>query len=236
MKKTLLALLLCFTAHSCFAVIIESDKLTTILDYIKPGKKNLVIFDLDNTLIIAPTDVGSDQWFTHELVQSKKSIEEVLPVYLKLQEKISLELTECDAPEILSKLIEKNVTVIGLTARSPELEPRTISELNRLGLRFSHILSHDDVVDRKFHYHSGVVFVGSRDKGEVLKDVLKDAQLQFDEAVMADDKRKYLDSVEKTLEDAGIEFTGIRYSGMDERVKNFNPIHAERERKQLLGE
>jgi FMN phosphatase YigB (HAD superfamily) len=235
MKKLSLILLLSIIHTLCLPVIIESNKLATILEHIQPGKKTVVIFDLDNTVFTAPGDAGSDQWFTHELVQSKKPIEEVLPIYFKLQEKLSLELTEKDTPELISNLLEENVIVIGLTARSPELEPRTISELTRLGIGFSTILSHD-IENPKFHYHSGVVFVGSRDKGEVFKEVLEESDLHPKNVIMADDKEKYLTSVEKVVTNLGAEFTGIRYSGMDERVKNFDPVRAEQEKKQLLGE
>jgi hypothetical protein len=233
MKKLSLGLLFCIT-HYCFPVIVESNKLATILEYIKPEIMNIVILDLDNTSFTAPGDAGSDQWFTNELVSGKK-IEDVLPTYIQLQNKLSLELTEADTPELISNLLEENVIVIGLTARSPELEPRTISELTRLGIGFSTILSHD-IENPKFHYHSGVVFVGSRDKGEVFKEVLEESGLHPKNVIMADDKEKYLTSVEKVVTKLGAEFTGIRYSGMDERVKNFDPVRAEQEKKQLLGE
>jgi len=72
MKKHLILFLSVFFSTLNYALIIESDKLSAVLDYITEPE-TLVIFDLDNTLVRPEKELGSDEWFCH--LVNKKMLE-----------------------------------------------------------------------------------------------------------------------------------------------------------------
>jgi FMN phosphatase YigB (HAD superfamily) len=230
------SLLLFFCVHIQYALIIESDRLATVLDYIDPD--TLVIFDIDNTLAHPTQELGSDQWFCYKVNEKMAegfdyitSVHYVLPKTFYAQFNIPLELTEPYIPELIETLIEAYIPVMALSTRSLFIAERTLEQLENINIFFSmpHV-NPDDLILPLPHpcfYKCGILFSGNNDKGEALICFFNIMNYYPKKVIFIDDKMKYLVSVEKALESVGIEFIGIRYSGCDERVNNFNAYHSE---------
>jgi hypothetical protein len=241
MKKYTLFFILftCFTIHS---KIIENDRLEAVLQYITPG--TLVIFDIDNTLAHPVAELSSDEWFCH-MVNTKMaeghdyitSIYYSLPVTYYAQFNVDLEPTEIIAPSLLADLIACNIPVMALTTRSLFVAERTLEQLEKIDIKFCipHISQEDLVLPMPYpcFYKNSILFGGNNDKGEALKGFFHWMNYYPEKVIFIDDKMKYLVAVEKALESYDIPFIGIRYSGCDERVENFDPSKAEAQWVQL---
>ncbi len=226
---------------SITAIIIEEHDITKILHYIQPNSQadnqsTLVIFDLDNT-IMEPDDIhsrGSNQWF-NAMMQNhqdtghdyKSALNIVLRSYFEMQENIDAKLIQKELLHVLQILNNLKIPTLGLTVRSQCLADRTIEQLTSIDVRLgdcSEYLYSSLKGGSFLCYKSGVIFTEGRDKGDALKFFLKIMGDIFGgpkKIVFVDDQKKHLESVEKACNELKIDFTGIRYARLDEKVKNF---------------
>jgi len=237
MKKIIILFILLFFSNTYYALIIESDHLSTVLDYIEPFN-TLVIFDIDNTLARPTQELGSDEWFCH-VVDSKvaegfdylTSIYYALPVAFYAQFNIPLEPTEPNIPELIEYLVSKGIHVIALSTRSLFIAERTLEQLDNINISFFiPNLNPDDLVlpmQYPCFYKHGILFGGNNDKGQVLNCFFDIMDYHPEKVIFIDDKMKYLIAVEQALQKHCIPFVGIRYSGCDNRVKNFDPTKSD---------
>lgn len=243
MSIRLLPLALLFFSN-IYCLIIESDKLATILDYISSDPNLLVIFDIDNTLARPARELSSDEWFCH-LVNTKMAeghdyitaVYYAIPATYYAQFNVPLTLTEYYAASLIAQLITQQIPVMALSTRSIFVSERTFEQLDAINIHFliPHI-SQDDLVLPMPHpcfYRNSILFGGNNDKGEVLIAFFHWMNYYPTKIIFIDDKLKHVLAVEKAVKQYGIEFIGIRYSGCDEQVKNFNPAHAEMQWHQL---
>lgn len=230
---------------SCFTIqclIIESNTIESILHYISPD--TLVIFDIDNTLARPNKELSSDEWFCHR-VNTKMAeghdyitaIYYAIPATYYAQFNVPLGLTESIAAGLLHDLIARNIPTMALTTRSLFVSERTLKQLEDIDIHFSipHI-SQEDLVLPMPHpcfYKNSILFGGNNDKGEALIAFFHWMNYYPTKVIFIDDKLKYLLAVEKALKHYNIEFIGIRYSGCDDRVHNFDPAQAEMQWQQL---
>lgn len=223
-------------------LIIESNTLECVLDYISPD--TLVIFDIDNTLARPRQELSSDEWFCH-LVNAKMaeghdyitSIYYALPATYYAQFNVSLEPTESNAPILLRDLIARSIPIMALSTRSLFVSERTFKQLEDIDIHFLvPFISQEDLVLPMPHpcfYKNSILFGGNNDKGESLIAFFHWMNYYPTKVIFIDDKLKYLLAVEKALKHYNIEFIGIRYSGCDDRVNNFDPAQAEKQWQQL---
>ncbi|HLB40972.1 MAG TPA: DUF2608 domain-containing protein, partial [Candidatus Babeliales bacterium] len=120
-KSLLLLLALLSTTSALLTREIQS--ISETLDYITEADC-LVVFDLDNTLINPPTDLGSDQWFNHLVneqlavgLDASAAVAKVLPLYFHVHDQINLVPTEPELHLTLAQICTKCNHMIGLTAR-----------------------------------------------------------------------------------------------------------------------
>jgi hypothetical protein len=237
MKESIL-LLICLCLSSInYALIVESNRLAAVLNYIGP-LNTVVIFDIDNTLAHSTQELGSDEWFYYMLEQKKvegfddlTTVYYVLPTLYYAQFHIDLEPTEDGIPELITYLIDNDIAVMALSTRSLPIVERTLEQLNNIDIHFlmPEIDPHDLVLPMHHpcFYKDGVLFAGNNDKGETLNCFFDIMDYHPEAVIFIDDKMKHLLSVEKALQKYQILFVGIRYSRCDERVKNFNPTKSE---------
>lgn len=220
-----------------YGLIVESNHLATVLDYIEPTD-TLVIFDIDNTLAHPTEELSSDEWFCY-MVNKKMatgfdyltSIYYALPKAFYAQFYIPLKPTEPDIPKLIAHLVDKGVAVMALSTRSIFIAERTLEQLDKININFfMPNISPDDLVLSMKHpcfYKQGILFGGNNDKGQALHCFFKTMNYHPKKIIFIDDKMKNLISVEKALKMCRIPFVGIRYSGCDEKVKNFDPAKSE---------
>ncbi len=242
-KKYYLILSMLTILNSISADIIESNTLEAVLDYIST-RNVLVIFDIDNTIARPITELGSDEWFC-DLVNKRMeeghdyitAVYYALPATFYAQFNIPLEATEEMASSLITYLKDQQIPVMALTTRSLFVAERTMEQLEDIGIAFlvPHI-SQEDLVLQMPHpclYRESILFGGNNDKGEALITFFHWMNYYPDAVIFIDDKLKHLSAVEKVLKHYNIPFIGIRYSGCDDLIKNFDPAIAETQWQQL---
>ena len=239
-KYIIFGALLHYFNASC--LIIESNQLTTVLNYIDAD--TLVIFDIDNTLARPAEELSSDEWFCHKVNEKMAeghdyitSIYYALPATYYAQFNVPLQTTECDASLLLADLIDQKIPIMALTTRSLFVAERTFEQLEDIGIQFLlSQVSQDELVLQMPHpcfYKNSILFGGNNDKGEVLITFFHWMNYYPKKVIFIDDKMKYLLAVEKALKHYNIEFVGVRYTGCDDRVETFDPAKAELQWQQL---
>jgi len=136
-----------------------------------------------------------------------------------------VKLVENNTSSIIQEL-QKFCTVIALTARSKRIISTTINQLKELGVDFSQEkIAQKKINFEKFPYPTffkgGIIFCSDNNKGKILKEFLKQTNLNPKKIIFVDDKEKCLTRVESALKNKHIKFTGLRYGFLDEKVKEF---------------
>ncbi len=223
---------------ACSAYIIEHDSITEVARHLEPNKKILILFDIDNTIAAPPSDLGSDQWF-NDLVticqqqgfEKKEAVKKAVELYHHIHAHIELKPIEAKTTAFIASLQKQNIPVLALTARS--FIERTFQQLKTIAIDFSPTALSTKIFDLSLQhpasYQQGIIFCGNNNKGSVLCAFLDRIGYQPDKIIYVDDKEGNLKAVEQMLETRAIEFVGIRYSQLDERVKNINNAAVQKE-------
>ena len=193
--------------------ILESPQFKAILKLL--SFDSALVLDLDNTSV-EPLDsfhdLGSDQWFVKLIEYACKLIPDheeaiaaVIAIYHEVQHHLRMQPVEKPTiVNIIRALQDIGIPVIGLTARDEVLKESTLRQLKEIGIDF----------------HGRIIFCNGKDKGECLEKYLTTHKIKLRHIVMADDKEKHLLHVQKAVEKLGIRFSGVRYSFLDEKIKN----------------
>ena len=245
-NQRILLFFICIFVSTTHPLIIESDKLETVLDYIT-SPNTLIILDIDNTLAHSAQELSSDEWFC-SLVNQKMAeghdyitaIYYALPMTYYAQFNVPLVPTQNSTSSFIQQLIEQQIPVMALTTRSLFVAERTMEQLGEIDIHFLiPNVSQDDLVLPMPHpcfYRHSILFGGNNDKGEALIAFFHWMNYYPENVIFVDDKLKYILAVEKALTHHDIHFVGIRYSGCDEQVKSFDAAKAEKQWHQLRYE
>jgi len=213
------------------AEIYEIKSIKEVLNHLDSREAQIVVFDIDNTLLCPKQDLGSDQWFSYVAKQNMinglnqiEAYDQILPTYFHIQKYINLLPTESDLAGSVKEIEQVCDHTICLTARSLQLLDITIEQLakNNLDFHVPEINRAKLDLPQNSIYQDGVLFCGHNCKGQVLKQFLAACHYTPTQIILVDDKRYNLESVEKQLSLVGIKFIGLRYAGCDERIAGFN--------------
>jgi len=245
MKRYITSLALVVLGFCSLALqAIDIDSMKDIKQYIT-DTDTLIVFDIDNTLLTPPTDLGSDQWFSY-LVQEKvnrgmsraEAVAQVLPLYYHVHSIVDLISTEASLHEHITLLKQHCDYSLCLTARSLPMVEKTVEQLNNNKLIF-HDSEHQERELGLAHpslYKDGVLFCGMNDKGEVLLRFLELIDYHPKAIIFVDDKEKYLASVEAAARKMNIKFVGLRYTRCDNRVIAYNHEATQQELQEFLAQ
>jgi hypothetical protein len=216
------------------AEIIEVNSFDEITKYV--ADDTLVILDIDDTLLIPVQTLGTDVWFCDRHARHKATLppEEALDRALAEWEGIrhltEVKLVEPSTNEVVAELQKTNV-VMGLTTQGLALATRTEQQLKKLGIDLRRSApSQEDYYFINQHgvlYRAGILFTSGTPKGPALMKLLNQMDYHPKRVVFINDKKTHLADVEKSMDEAGIEFIGLRYGFSDDRVKNYNYLIAE---------
>lgn len=246
-SKLFFCIVICTTLN--FAIIIEHAHFGSIFDYVTPtdyNKKTIVIVDIDNTLatLAGPFQMlGSDTWVNYEIAKRfsqgmtiDAALAEVLPLYFDLVRLVNLRPVEPHTPEIIKQLQDAGITVVACTLRSIEISDRTVEQLQAIGIDFTHsAFGIEEIIGQeiRFRYKNGIIFCHGLNKGPAFKAVLDYFNHTPAKIIFIDDKEKYLHQIKAVLH-PDIEFIGIRYSHLDEKVAQFDQVLAQQELQEYL--
>ncbi len=216
----------------CRGAIVQIDQINDLYSYLKPS--TLVIFDIDNTLMMTSQQLGSDQWFCKRSAdyQAKglsfqEATDKALSEWVAIQSITRVKPVETGGPEVVRRIQRQGYTVIGLTTRGLGLSTRTVEQLHSIGIDLSQTAPTQEETffkaTRGVLFRGGILFTAGTDKGVSLFRFLDRLDFTPKSIVFINDKTTHLEEVEKAARARGIEFLGLRYSRTDEWVASFNP-------------
>jgi hypothetical protein len=204
------------------AEIIEIEEFKRILDYTSP--ETLVLLDIDNTLLepIAENQVGSDQWFT-QIIKEITPVQAAIDCYCSTVLQTPMTIVESTIPDIL-KHIQQQTVVLGFTMRSIILAPRTVDQLKQnsisLGSRYQ---NRGFMLETKYPImlYENIIFCQGYKNSKALFAVLDAYDICPKMILMIDDKRHYLEDIERGCIFRGIKFIGLCYGYLNAKVTSF---------------
>jgi hypothetical protein len=219
------------------AEIVEIKNIKDIQSFLKENA--LVVLDLDNTLIETVQTLGSDQWFYDRIsvyqnkgLESKEAFEKTYSEWFDIQCITKVKLVEKDTSNLIKNL-QKKYKVIGLTTRTPDLNFTTFKQLKSVDIDLSKaaVAAKDFFFEdiRYCWFKNGILFGNGTDKGKALFKLLDKLNYLPKIIVFVDDKKKNLEEVEKVCGERNIYFVGLRYGFLDEKIKKFDRVVAEKQ-------
>lgn len=217
--------------------IIECSTIKDLLSH--ADEQTLVMFDMDNTLIESASYLGGIGWFNYHMkifmdrgLDEAAAADKVYPLWRELQNVIKVKPVEDIAPKVIRDLQARNIKMMGLTGRSPEIAHKTNEQLASINIFFDQtsIYQKDLSLGSSASFIGGTLFVDSMDnKGAALERFLTTINYTPQKLVFIDDIKRYLESVQRAVVWRNVPFIGLRYSATDNRVATFNPARAAEE-------
>lgn len=188
------------------------------------SKRVLVVFDIDDTLLTVPGDLGSEGWLGGKLDEAKGEQRDVIlyeqTLWLTLA---GLKPTQDDGPQRVRDLQSAGIPVYTLSARGSELRGATERALMAVGYDFSMApecvkplctrrgrLGDDEIrkaaqklkvalpegPHRDITVSDGIMLAAGQDKGEMVQLLAASiAKKPFTDIVFVDDSRRNIDDV-----------------------------------------
>jgi Protein of unknown function (DUF2608) len=195
------------------------------------GQKTLVIFDVDNTLLVPNDMILRPPGMKVFKMLAYQCALELGPDQLRhlgsiMMKQRTVSLVDTQAPKLIKDLQKRDIKVVALTAmRTGEygvissMEDWRHEELKLFDIDFSQTFS--DLSHTIFHelneydviptFKHGIICSGSHTKGEVLSEFLQIIEWKPDRVIFIDDHVECLESVKSVLSSLGMEYLGFHY-------------------------
>jgi len=217
--------------------LIEIKYFAEIYDYL--ASDTLIILDVDNTLMEPVQEFGNDQWFRWRLrqlesngVASNEALSQALSEWHAIQAVTKSRPVELTTPALVGQLQSSDWTVIALTTRGLAVASRTLEQLESIGFCFKKsspqqhsLLFQNETQDILFRH--GVLFTNGTHKGTSFLTLLDLMDYHPKRVLFVNDKASHIKELEVACYENSIEFIGLRYGHLDERVNNFRSELAE---------
>ena len=239
MKRIFFCFLTVFSCLSLWGKIVEINNIEEVYNYLTPN--DLVIFDIDNTLVEPVQTMGSNQWFEYlkkkyleEKKSPKQAFDKAYKQWLKVQNVTEFKLVEEEKTrQLISNLQKKKQEVMGLTTRGLCLSCSTIDRLKQLGIYLEKTAPSKKSMfflnPLEVLYSEGILFTNGTNKETVFLQFFSLIGKFPSSVIFINDNKKHLEQVEKACEKKKISFIGLRYGYLDEKVKNFRADIAEKQ-------
>lgn len=191
------------------------------------SKMELVIFDLDSTLVRSERMLGSDAWFDQEWEENMRrglsrdeARKEAERMSDRLQPTLNYDPVEPGVAKLIRDLQSAGVKVMIETARRiPQMEG-AFKALHETGIDMS--VTAPDVKSRAdLVYQGGVLFANSESKGVVLERFIKAMGSRVGSIAFVDDKLYNLRSVLGVMRANAREYLAVHYLGAEEYNARF---------------
>lgn len=241
MKQLVLLLITTLSLNAHKSQIIEHHHFHHILDFVLPQdlhNKTVIVLDIDNTIAQPECLLGSEEWVAHimncfadsSIIDPRLRFQAIALLYFDVIHTINFIPIELITIDIIRELQNSGVIVIGLTARSFDICDCTIEQLYSIGIDLSHAsIWHEELwhdCHLTYCHKNGIIFCNGNDKGKVLTHVFDRLSYCPSKIIAVDDKERHLQAIARALHPE-IEFIGIRYGYLDEKVRNFDGIAAD---------
>lgn len=217
--------------------IIEAPHFHQITEHV--DDETLVLLDIDDTLLVPPQMLGSDEWFYYRLNlhktnghDSKTALQKALAEWEAVRHITEMEIVEHGSEKIVKELQEKSICLMGMTTQGLTLSSRTSHQLQKKEIDLSLTAPSQDrhffpVGSSGVLYMNGILFTAGNCKGKALFQFCDAIGYHPKKIVFINDKATHLAEIERVANERNIEFIGLRYGYCDERKKSFRPEVAE---------
>lgn len=207
------------------AQIHEIDGLNQIMRYVENEQPDLVLFDIDDTLLHGLTKEATNKWFCARMkelmdsgLSSREAAEQILPTYTAAQCSTRVEFIDLDAPVVLQKIREKNIHTLVITTRGRKAQiDATLRQFSDLGLSFK---QDTDTLNRTFMfdnmpgytcYIDGIIFCDGNKKSIILAEFFNKINYTPKHIVFIDDELGNILALEALAKRLGIRFEGFHF-------------------------
>ena len=188
--------------------VIEIKLFEEVLEHLEEGTH--LFLDVDNTLIQSLHDFGSIPWeetlrerFKALGLSEEESERRSCAIWRAIQKVSEVKVVEEGTLALLHDLQEKGYTLVGLTARSPDMIATTKRQLASLKVPVEQVI------------HCGNV--------PKVEKILTHLGSSKPKIILVDDTRYHLDLAAETLPAHSVPFVGLRYGYLDDHVTNYEP-------------
>lgn len=226
-----LAAYLSITFSGLFAEIIEVAHFQEIENYL--SNEMLVVFDIDDTLLIPTQTLGTDVWFRYRVEQHLKknhsykiAFEKALAEWEAIRHLTEVKIVETGSQKIIAKMQDQNIPIIGLTTQGLALATRTVQQLLSLEVDLSKTApskkDHYFINQQGVLFRHGILFTAGTNKGIALLTLCDLIDIHPKKILFINDKESHLKEVEAVVLANEISFIGLRYNFRDEEINNFS--------------
>lgn len=234
-----------FFPQSASAVIKEIYNMDSVPSYV--NKKTVVFFDIDDTILITATSLGSTPWWNYfmrkmedeDLRKDPIAKAYIFPMIQNILHNVPLKIIESQTASIIQTFQAKHIPTFALTARhkkaayDPIHDQRTADQLNRLGIHFENTPLKKTKGISSFFYE-GILFSSHGPKGPILLKFIEATKMSPKKIVVIDDNLEQLYTIEESLNRTGISFIGLHYHGAALSVAEFDPLLANIQMQSLI--
>lgn len=218
------------------AEIVKTTNIQDIREEIAEG--TLVLFNVAEVLMDTETSVGSQAW--RKLLRASVDSQTHDELTLFVFESVPPVPPEPATPALIKELQSQGVAVMAFTSRGrhewyssqvPDIDLITEAKLRQIDIDFSKTSLPDSLSALPLlfddYYHGGIIYTGNtREKADVLVEILNSTGYQPSKIVCVDDKVDSLIALEKALDSLGIPFVGYTYTRTALNHADFNPLVA----------
>jgi hypothetical protein len=227
MSKIYLFILATIFPALSFAEIREVTSMQEALAVVQKG--DIVIFDIDNTLLEPIQTLGSDQWFGSLVASYKKSglsddesTNRAIADWSEVQKVMAVLPVEATTPLFVKQLQRRGIMTLALTARPADLKRTSVHQLLSAGIEFrNHGYRYSDQKD--ILLYRGILFTGPHEnKGIVLSQFFKSKGIHPSRLIFIDDKLGNVKNMDAVFTASGIPNINFRYGAADLWVSQFD--------------
>ncbi len=229
-------LLCCSSLEAEVRELLSFDELTSLVDV-----DTLVLLDIDDTIIDAPTTLGTaihstdlSTRLTGQLDMDRfKSM--INRGRVNFYSETKLHPVEPCTPQIISDLQNKGIAVLGLTARSRKragfkyFDLITNDNIAAVGVDFTRSKVPNCIVESgketpSYFFANNIIYSGYTPKGTALEAFLKDSNWKPKRVLFVDDQRRHVKTVDEAMERANIPCLAMYYLRADHNHPPLDPV------------
>lgn len=246
MYKAFLFSLFTLLSVCIHADIVEINNIDDVRSYVTEPT-DLVLFDIDDTLITNSSSIGSPAWRNWAKSKIPATTADFVvfdALTFFMAQKVAYRPVEPSTTLLISDLQSKNVPVFAFTARGRTqwyttdmegVDQFTHQQLAHAGIDFNRTSIPAELQNLEpAYFYKGIIFAQHIAKGDLLRHLFKDLNYQPTSIIFVDDKLEQVQSVEATVTEAGIPFKGFWYKRVELDSKSFDPMAANLQLEGLL--
>ncbi|MBA3816508.1 MAG: DUF2608 domain-containing protein [Parachlamydiaceae bacterium] len=214
----------CFSAPlSLFSKIIEICDIQVLAPFINESNKEdnvLILFDIDDTLIDSPISLNSGPWISYYWKNVPKLLPDKMPIIEELMWHVSKSIPILPVDSTSASLISdcqkiSSMIPLAFTARpiyKKQIDGIQVTENQLLNININFRLTAlPPSLSKHPALHAGVIFTSGKMKGDFLKKFLSSTGYVPKQVIVIDDKLDQIESIEKSMEEAGIKVNCFWY-------------------------